>query len=57
MIGTSIDTWNTVEGAYYTGYGGGEMIWLIVSIVLCVAALISGARHELSSYAKAEQKK
>ena len=56
MFGTNITSWDGFEGAYYTGYGGGEMIWLIVSIVLCVVALVSGLSHEKSSYKKAERR-
>lgn len=55
-MGSNFDTWNGVEGAYYVGAGSGEMLWVIVSVVLCVIALIIGARHELSSYSKAQKK-
>ena len=44
-------------GAYYTGAGGGEMLWLIVSIVFCVIALVLGARHELGAYRKMETRR
>ncbi len=44
-------TWNGVEGAYYTGAGGGmEIIWLGVSIAMCVVALWVGGRHESEAY-------
>lgn len=49
-MGTEIKDWAAVEGAYYTGYGSGEMLWLIVAIVLCVVPLIIGSRHELEAY-------
>ena len=55
-MGSSFDTWNGVEGAYYTGAGSGEMLWLIISIILCVLALIFGAKHELGAYKKAQNK-
>ena len=45
-------TWTGVTGAYFTGFGGAEMIWLIVSIVLCLVALFIGGRHEQESYKK-----
>ncbi len=48
-------TWTGVAGAYYTGLGGAEMLWLVVSIVLCLAALIIGGRHEKESYDKSER--
>jgi len=56
MIGTPIEngTWNGVEAGYYAGMGSGEMIWLLISIVMCVIALVVGSRHEKSSYRKAE---
>lgn len=53
MIGTDITDWAAVEGAYYAGQGG-EAIWLILSMILCVAALIFGSRHEKATYRKAE---
>ena len=44
-------TWNGVEAAYYTGAGGGmEIIWLGVSIVMCVVAIWVGGRHEAEAY-------
>ena len=52
MIGTSITDWSTVEGAMYAGAGGGEMIWLIISVVLCIASLVVGNKHELDAYKK-----
>lgn len=53
MIGTDITDWAAVDGAYYAGQGG-EAIWLILSMALCVAALIFGARHEKAAYRKTE---
>lgn len=48
-------TWNGVEGAYFTGAGGGSMtFWLIVSIALCVLPLIVGHRHESKAYDRME---
>ena len=57
-MGSSIDSWNDVAnmGAYYSAAFLGESGWLFVSMALCVLALVVGARHELSSYAKAEKK-
>lgn len=43
-------SWNGVEGAYYTGAGGAEPLWLFVSIGLCVFALIAGLAHEKMAY-------
>ena len=48
-------TWNGVEGAYFTGAGGGSMLfWLIVAIVLCVLPLVLGHKHESERYKKME---
>ncbi len=46
-------TWNGVEGAYYTGAGGGELLWLLVSIACCIAAIWIGHRHETKAYENA----
>jgi hypothetical protein len=51
LIGTSITDWGTVDGAYYAG-AGTEAIWLALSIVACVVALIAGSRHERAAYRK-----
>lgn len=51
MIGTDITTWATVEGAYYAGMGS-EAIWLALSMILCVGALVLGALHEKAAYKK-----
>lgn len=55
MFGSPIEdgSWNSMtDAAYYAGHGGGEAIWLIISIVLCVVALYVGARHESEAYKK-----
>lgn len=51
MIGTDITGWAAVEGAYYAGMGS-EAFWLALSMALCVAALVFGARHEKAAYRK-----
>lgn len=51
MIGTEITDWAAVEGAYYAG-AGSEATWLVLSIALCLGALIFGARHEKTAYRK-----
>jgi hypothetical protein len=51
LIGTNITDWNAVDGAYYAG-AGTELIWLIVSMVLCIASLVAGSRHERAAYRK-----
>lgn len=57
-MGSTFDTWNGVEGAYYMGAGTSmEAVWLFLSIGMCVYALVVGLAHEKSSYNKAEQNK
>ena len=57
-MGSAFDSWDAVEGAYYMGAGTSwEVIWLFLSIALCVIALIMGARHELDAYKEAENGK
>lgn len=51
MFGTDITDWAAVEGAYYAG-AGSELVWLILSMTLCVAALVFGALHEKAAYRK-----
>lgn len=53
MIGTEITDWAAVEGAYYAGMGS-ELVWLVLSMVLCVGALVFGAVHETRAYSKAK---
>lgn len=47
-------TWTGVTGAYYTGLGGAEMLWLVVSIGMCLLALYVGGKHEKESYDNSE---
>lgn len=56
-MGSDFDTWTGVEGAYYMGASSSwELIWLIVAVVMCVVALVNGARHELDAYQNMEDK-
>ncbi len=56
MVGAPFEgSWDTVAGAaYYTGAGSGEVIWVVISAVICLVAIISGGIHEASSYRKLE---
>lgn len=57
-MGSSFDSWDGVEGAYYMGAGTSwELIWLVVSIAMCVYACYVGAKHELDAYKEAEKDK
>ena len=40
--------------SYYTGAGGGELLWVAVAIGLCVVALVAGIKHEHDSYKRRE---
>ncbi|MEM7268501.1 MAG: hypothetical protein AAF401_04520 [Pseudomonadota bacterium] len=58
MGSPGIESWDAWEkGAYYMGAASSwESIWLIVSIIMCVLAIIIGSRHEKDAYRKAEKK-
>ncbi|MEO1538221.1 MAG: hypothetical protein AAFR73_10865 [Pseudomonadota bacterium] len=51
-MGTTITDWSTVAAEYYTGAGGGEVFWLLVSIIMCIVPLVIGSKHELDAYKK-----
>lgn len=56
-MGFDIETWNEIAGPIYMGANtSSEVIWTVVSAVLCVIALIVGSKHELDAY-KREQGK
>ena len=45
-MGASFDNWDAVkDAAYYVG-AGSEAIWLTIAIIMCVAALVIGHKHE-----------
>ncbi|MEM1300479.1 MAG: hypothetical protein AAGH68_14495 [Pseudomonadota bacterium] len=48
-------SWNNVEGAYYSAVGS-EMIWFLITVVICLVALFSGAKHELDAYKREEDR-
>ena len=56
-MGWSFDApdWSLVEGAYYAGMGS-ELLWVVLSIVVCVAALFVGCKHELDAYKREQEK-
>ncbi|SFD92970.1 hypothetical protein [Roseivivax sediminis] len=49
-------TWDGFTGAFYTGFGGFEAIWLIASAALVVIALWMGNRHEKHAYREVAKK-
>lgn len=49
-------TWDGFAGAYYTGFGSTETLWLIVSIAMIVLAIWLGGRHEKEAYEAVEKK-
>jgi hypothetical protein len=54
--GISYDTFNDISGGMYLA-AGSEVLWTIVSAVICVVALVVGSKHELDAYKKAEDNK
>ena len=42
--------WSKVTEAYFVGFGGGEWMWLLLSIAACIIALVIGGRHEKHAY-------
>jgi hypothetical protein len=56
-MGYDLENWDGIEGPIYIGAGSAEMIWLIIAIVICVVACISGSRHELHAYRKLRDRK
>ena len=47
-----------VEGAMYMGANSNwEVIWTLISVLVCIWALVVGSRHELDAYKKAENNK
>lgn len=56
-MGSPFDSWNDVTGPIYMGANSAwEIIWLLVAVALCVAACVSGSRHELDAYKKLAKK-
>ena len=49
-------TWDGFTGAYYTGLGSGELLWLLATMALLVIAIALGARHEKEAYDAVEKK-
>ncbi|MEM7213095.1 MAG: hypothetical protein AAF479_14600 [Pseudomonadota bacterium] len=53
-MGSPIDTFEGA-GAIYTGAGGSTpMIFLIISVILCVALIVQGSIHEEKVYKETE---
>ncbi|MEM7522859.1 MAG: hypothetical protein AAF360_03690 [Pseudomonadota bacterium] len=49
-MGSPIDSWEGAE-AIFTGAGGASpMIFLIISVALCVGLIVHGAIHEEKAY-------
>ena len=44
------NTWEGISGAYYTGYGSAEVLWVIVCLALVVLAVNRGWAHERHAY-------
>ena len=50
-MGTTIEDWSAVEGAFYAGVGA-EGFWFLVAVGLCILPLVVGVKHELDAYKK-----
>ena len=58
MIGSPLGESGWTDAAsYYVGAGGGELVWLLVSIGLCVLALLVGGKHERDAYRRRENER
>lgn len=54
-MGSPIDDWEGA-GAIFTGAGGATpMIFLILSIAICLGLIVHGAMHEEKAYKKHEK--
>lgn len=52
-MGYDLENIDALSGAMYMGAGGSlPMIFLIISIIVCVLACIIGSKHELDAYKK-----
>lgn len=49
-------SWNGIEGAIYMGAGTSwELVWVLLSAGLCIAALFAGSSHEKKAYKRMEK--
>ncbi len=57
MTGAPFDTgtWEGVLESYYAG-AGSELLWLYISIGVCIFALLLGHAHEIAAYRKADRR-
>lgn len=52
-MGSAFSDWAEFTGPIYMGANTSwEVIWFLVSVAICVAALVIGSRHELDAYKK-----
>jgi len=52
-MGSSFDTWDNIVangGAYYPGVGSMEVVWVLITIAICVVSLWVGHKHEADAY-------
>ena len=50
-MGSAFSDWAEFTGPIYMGANTSwEVIWFLVSVAICVAALVIGSRHELDAY-------
>lgn len=52
-MGSAFSNWEEFTGPIYMGANSSmEVVWTLVSVALCVVALVIGSRHELDAYKK-----
>lgn len=50
-MGSAFKDWAEATGPMYMGANTSwEVIWLLVSVALCIIACVIGSRHELDAY-------
>lgn len=57
-MGSAFTDWQQAIGPIYMGANSSwEVVWLVVAVALCIAALVTGSKHELDAYKRLEKKK
>lgn len=57
-MGSAFSDWAEATGPIYMGADSSmEVVWTAVAVILCIAALISGSRHELKAYERMKSDK
>jgi len=52
-MGSQFTDWVQATGPMYMGANGiMEVVWTVISVAVCIWALIAGSKHELDAYKK-----